>query len=111
MESDGQDAQGEPHVVVRGQLLAVPRKVAQDLKVPRCAPHRRRNRIGVRQGDAAPPGCPPVVRWRVRADGERTDVSCALGPRVEHVEGADALGGAAQDDAGIECRCECIGDS
>ena len=53
---DAQDTQGEPHVIVRGQLLPIPHKRSQDFKVPRHAQHSGRHSIRIRQGTTVPPG-------------------------------------------------------
>jgi hypothetical protein len=127
---DARDAQCEPHIIVRRQLLAVPHKTAQNLKAPRRAPHRRRNRIPIRQHAAAPPGrpLPPHaflrkrkgrVRGRgrgrewgaVRKNAECADVARAGGTCGEHLERADALCGAAEDDARVERWGEGVCDS
>jgi hypothetical protein len=36
-----QNPQGEPHVIIRRQLLAIPHKISQDFKVSRHAQHSR----------------------------------------------------------------------
>jgi hypothetical protein len=100
------DTKREPHIVVRGQLLAVPRKRTQDLHVLRRAPHRSRYHISARKHTAAPLGCPSAATCEVRAEAERTDVSCAVGACGEHVERVDALGGTAECDERVESWCE-----
>lgn len=40
-ERDVRYPQGEPHVIIRRQLLAIPHKTSQDFKVPRHAQHSR----------------------------------------------------------------------
>ena len=111
---DAQDPEGEPHVIIRGQLLAIPHKISQDFKAPRHAQHSRRHGIRIRQSTAAPPGRgggpgPPSCGKGIGTNAERTDVSGAIRSGVEHVEGVHALGWAAQNDAGIQCWRECIG--
>jgi hypothetical protein len=109
-ERDARHAQRKPHVIVRRQFLAIPHKVVQDFKMSRRAPHGGRHRIPVREHATTPPE-PPMshafLRKRGRGgewgviweDAKGADVARARRGFGEHVEGADALCGAAQDDA------------